>query len=194
MKRKFIPDNVMELIFGLGAAVVIIGALLKITHSDFFGLVSGNTMLTIGLVTEAVIFALYGIQNFFNLKESDETGIETISVETQQLQKAVDNTVKGLSNLNTNLSAATTATASIKVPTDLEKNSKSLSEGLNSAASNIDEVNQLYNELNKTLKKINSTTTSLDMPEGIGEELQKMKATIKELNAKYEAMLGAMNK
>jgi phage shock protein A len=194
MKRKFIPDNVMELIFGLGAAVVIIGALLKITHSDFFGLVSGNTMLTVGLVTEAVIFALYGIQNFFNLKESDKTGIETISVETQQLQKAVDNTVRGLSNLNTNLSAATTATASIKVPADLEKNSKSLSEGLNSAALNIDEVNQLYNELNKTLKKINSTTTSLDMPEGIGEELQKMKATIKELNAKYEAMLGAMNK
>jgi len=31
--NKFpIPENVLELLFGLGAAVVIIGALLKITH------------------------------------------------------------------------------------------------------------------------------------------------------------------
>lgn len=28
-KRFFIPDNVLELMFGLGASVVIIGALLK---------------------------------------------------------------------------------------------------------------------------------------------------------------------
>ena len=32
------------------------------------------------------------------------------------------------------------------------------------------------------------------MPEGLGDEMHKMKETVKELNAKYEAMLGAMNK
>ena len=48
--------------------------------------------------------------------------------------------------------------------------------------------------MSKTLTQVNSATNALDMPEGIGEELQKMKETIKELNAKYEAMLGAMNK
>ena len=47
----------MNMAYGLGAAVVIIGALFKITHLEF-GFITGNLMLTIGLVVEAGIFAL----------------------------------------------------------------------------------------------------------------------------------------
>ncbi len=49
----------MNMAYGLGAAIVIIGALMKIIHFsiDSIGL-TGNLMLTIGLVTEAIIFAL----------------------------------------------------------------------------------------------------------------------------------------
>ena len=39
-RKKFIPDNWIELMFGVGASIVIIGALLKITHSDFILMVS----------------------------------------------------------------------------------------------------------------------------------------------------------
>ena len=51
-KKKF-----MNMAYGLGAAIVIIGALFKITHMEF-GFINGNLMLTLGLVTEAIIFAL----------------------------------------------------------------------------------------------------------------------------------------
>ena len=45
-------------IYGFGAAVVIIGALMKITHfSPDFWPSAANTMLTVGLVVEALIFA-----------------------------------------------------------------------------------------------------------------------------------------
>ena len=47
-KKKFLPDNVIELMFGLGASIVIIGALLKITHQDL-GPITGDLMLSIGL-------------------------------------------------------------------------------------------------------------------------------------------------
>ena len=70
-KRFFIPDNILELFFGLGAAIVIIGALLKLTHSDF--LFSGNTWLTFGLVTEAVIFSISGIKGYMTI---DPDGFE----------------------------------------------------------------------------------------------------------------------
>ena len=44
--------------YGFGAAVVIIGALMKITHfSPDFWPSAANTMLTVGLVVEALIFA-----------------------------------------------------------------------------------------------------------------------------------------
>ena len=52
-----INKKVMNMAYGLGAAVVIIGALMKIIHKDL-GPLTGSMLLTIGLVTEAAIFAL----------------------------------------------------------------------------------------------------------------------------------------
>jgi gliding motility-associated protein GldL len=52
-----ISKQKMNFAYGMGAAVVIIGALFKITHLEF-GMITGNLMLTIGLVVEAGIFAL----------------------------------------------------------------------------------------------------------------------------------------
>ena len=184
----------MELFFGVGAAVVIIGALLKIINASL--IFSANTWLSAGLSTEAIIFTLSGIQGYFlsSPGAEEEDAVSTIAVETAALQKAVDGTVKGLNSLNANLSSASKAAQSISVPSDLSSNAQSVSDGLSLASSSIEEINKLYQNLGKSLSQVNSATIALDIPEGIGEELEKMKNTIKELNAKYEAMLGAMNK
>ena len=194
MKKQFIPDNYMELFFGVGAAVVIIGALLKIINASL--IFSANTWLIAGLSTEAIIFTLSGIQGYFlsSPGAEEEDAVSTIAVETAALQKAVDGTVKGLNSLNANLSSASKAAQSISVPSDLSSNAQSVSDGLSLASSSIEEINKLYQNLGKSLSQVNSATNALDIPEGIGEELEKMKNTINELNAKYEAMLGAMNK
>jgi len=108
--KKFLPDNVIELLFGLGASIVIIGALMKITHYNP-DIISSNTMLSIGLIAEAIIFAIAGIQGYMAGDSSvEDKGLQTIEAETQSLQKAVDQTVSGLSSLNKNLSAAAAAT------------------------------------------------------------------------------------
>ena len=194
MKKQFIPDNYMELFFGVGAAVVIIGALLKIINASL--IFSANTWLIAGLSTEAIIFTLSGIQGYFlsSPGAEEEDAVSTIAVETAALQKAVDGTVKGLNSLNANLSSASKAAQSISVPSDLSSNAQSVSDGLSLASSSIEEINKLYQNLGKSLSQVNSATNALDIPEGIGEELEKMKNTIKELNAKYEAMIGAKNK
>ena len=195
-KKKFLPDNIIELMFGLGASIVIIGALLKITHSDLIpGYVTGNTMLTIGLIVEAVIFAISGIQGYMVGDSSiEDKGLQTIEAETQSLQQAVDQTVSGLSSLNKNLTAATAATESFNVPKDINENLNSYNDNLSSAAAKLTNINELYDSLNKTLSEVNSSTSSMNIPEGLGEELNKMKSTINELNAKYSSMLEGMNK
>ena len=195
-KKKFLPDNIIELMFGLGASIVIIGALLKITHADLIpGYVTGNTMLTIGLIVEAVIFAISGIQGYMLGDSSiEDKGLQTIEAETQSLQHAVDQTVSGLSSLNKNLSAATAATESFNVPKDINENLNSYNDNLSSAAAKLTNINELYDSLNKTLSEVNSSTSSMNIPEGLGEELNKMKSTINELNAKYSSMLEGMNK
>ena len=189
MKKQLLPDNVFELLFGVGAGVVIIGALLKIINGSL--IFSANTWLIVGLSVEAGIFVLSGIQGFLlGKKDEEDDVVSTIAVETAALQKAVDGTVKGLSELNTNISNASKATASIKVPNDMEKNADDFNKGLSSASSNIQEVAKVLHNLKETVDAFEN----INMPEGLGDELQKMKNTVKELNAKYEAMLGAMNK
>ena len=189
MKKQLLPDNVFELLFGVGAGVVIIGALLKIINGSL--IFSANTWLIVGLSVEAGIFVLSGVQGFLMGKKDEEDDVvSTIAVETAALQKAVDGTVKGLSELNSNISNAAKATASIKVPSDMEKNADDFNKGLSSASSNIQEVAEVLQNLKETVDAFEN----INMPEGLGDELQKMKNTVKELNAKYEAMLGAMNK
>ena len=189
MKKQLLPDNVFELLFGVGAGVVIIGALLKIINGSL--IFSANTWLIVGLSVAAGIFVLSGIQGFLiGKKEEDDDVVSTIGVETAALQKAVDGTVKGLSELNSNISNASKATASIKVPIDMEKNTVDFNKGLSSASSNIQEVAEVLNNLKETV----GAFENVNMPEGLGDEFEKMKNTVKELNAKYEAMLGAMNK
>jgi hypothetical protein len=189
MKKQLLPDNIFELLFGVGAGVVIIGALLKIINGSL--IFSANTWLIVGLSVEAGIFVLSGIQGFLlGKKDEEEDVVSTIAVETAALQKAVDGTVRGLSELNSNISNASKATASIKVPTDMEKNTDYFNKGLSSASSNIQEVAKVLHNLKETV----AAFETVNMPEGLGDELEKMKNTVKELNAKYEAMLGAMNK
>ncbi|MFD2246910.1 gliding motility protein GldL [Pontibacter ruber] len=55
--RSFLYDVLMPKIYGIGAAVVIIGALFKIQHWD-----GADLMLIVGLSTEAVIFFLSAFQ------------------------------------------------------------------------------------------------------------------------------------
>ena len=102
MKKKFfIPEKYIELLFGVGASVVIVGALLKITHKDLFGLVSGNTMLTVGLITEAVIFLVAGLRGYSTTAEeeeiadSPEAAIADISKEVEALKNSCTREEKG---------------------------------------------------------------------------------------------------
>lgn len=51
-------EAIFNFIYSIGAAIVIIGALFKLTHWSF-GPLTGNVMLAIGLITEALIFVVF---------------------------------------------------------------------------------------------------------------------------------------
>ncbi len=56
---NFFYDKLLPTFFSAGASVVILGALAKIQHWEW-----GGPLLTAGLLTEVVIFALYALQTF----------------------------------------------------------------------------------------------------------------------------------
>ncbi|MFT4204726.1 MAG: hypothetical protein QM610_12545 [Chitinophagaceae bacterium] len=63
-------DRVMDIIVSAAAVPVLLGALFKILHAP-----GANTWITIGLVTEAGIFALYAIR--YILMPVDDLPVET---------------------------------------------------------------------------------------------------------------------
>ena len=57
----------------------------------------------------------------------------------------------------------------------------------------LEEINKLYESLSSHLNEVNSSTSEMHVPEGLNEELAKMKNKVASLNAKYKGMLNAMN-
>ena len=193
-KRFFIPDNVLELMFGLGAAVVIIGALLKITHSNF--IFDGNVWLSAGLITEAVIFGISGIKGYMTIDpDGFESGddIETLEVETHELAKAVGTSISKINKLNEDITAASNSIGKLHVPTDMNAHMSEYNANIHTGAVKLDEINKLYESLSSNLLEVNSSTSEMHVPEGLNEELAKMKNKVAALNAKYKGMISAMN-
>ena len=195
MKKKFfIPEKYLELFFGLGASVVIVGALLKITHKDF--IFSGNTWLTAGLITEAVIFGISGVKGYMTIDpDGFESGddIETLEVETHELAKAVATSISKITKLNEDLTAASKSIGSLHVPNDMNEHMSEYNANIHTGSVKLGEINKLYESLNSHLIQVNSSTSEMHVPEGLNEELAKMKNKVSQLNTKYRGVLDAMN-
>ena len=193
-KRFFIPDNVLELFFGLGASVVIVGALLKITHGDF--IFSGNVWLTAGLITEAVIFGISGVKGYMTIDpDGFESGddIETLEVETHELAKAVATSIEKITKLNQDLTAASKSIGSLHVPSDMNAHMSEYNANIHTGSVKLEEINKLYESLSSHLNEVNASISEMHVPEGLNEELATMKNKVASLNAKYKGMLSAMN-
>lgn len=77
-------QKAIDVIFSLGAAVVIYGALLKITHKA-----GADIMLSIGLYTEVGIFVIMGVQEFFKKPEPKQV-VPGATADTSQLVTSID--------------------------------------------------------------------------------------------------------
>jgi gliding motility-associated protein GldL len=174
-----INKKTMNMAYGLGAAIVIIGALMKITHFSY-GPLTGNLMLTIGLVTEALIFALSAFDPALAKEDldwtkvypelKDETSSTSSTKESPQgmLSKKLDTMLK---EAKLDSSTITSLTKSIK---DFESSAKS---GADSA---------------ENLAKINKQFA--DNANKLQEQMGALASNLESLNSVYGGVLNAMNK
>ena len=199
MKKKFfIPEKYLELIFGLGASVVIIGALLKITHKDF--IFSGNTWLTAGLITEAVIFMIAGFRGYAITTEDDgpdevspEAAISDVSKEVDALKEAFASATNQIQNLTGSLKAATIAAATIKIPENFQVNVDELNNRLASASVSVSQVQDVYSNIEKSLDgQPEAHRDVVSASDKLVVQLEEMNSLVKQLNEKYSAISKAM--
>ena len=198
MKKKFcIQEKYLELVFGLGASVVIIGALLKITHKDF--IFSGNTWLTAGLITEAVIFMIAGLRGYAVTGDDDsgdvtpEAAISDVSKEVDALKEAFVGATKQIQNLTGSLQSATIAAATIKIPENFQVNVDELNNRLASASVSVSQVQDVYNNIEKSLDgQPEAHRDVVSASDKLVVQLEEMNSLVKQLNEKYSAISKAM--
>jgi len=198
MKKKFfIPEKYLELFFGVGASVVIVGALLKITHNDF--IFSGNTWLTAGLITEAVIFMIAGLRGYTVTTDDDdvtpESAISDVSKEVDALKEAFTGATKQIQNLTGSLQSATIAAATIKIPENFQVNVDELNNRLASASVSVSQVQDVYNSIEKSLDgQPQAHRDVVSASDKLVVQLEEMNSLVKQLNEKYSAIAKAMGK
>jgi gliding motility-associated protein GldL len=210
-----ISKQKMNFAYGMGAAVVIIGALFKITHIEW-GFITGNLMLTIGLVVEAAIFALSAFEPVENdldwtlvypelaNGEARKKAIKAeVPVEDAQglLSKKLDAMLKEakidgelMSSLGNSIKNFEGAAKAISPTVDSMASTKKDSEELTLAAAQMESLNSLYKiQLQSASRNAQINEEVVENNIKLKEQMQSLTSNLSSLNNVYGGMLSAMS-
>lgn len=208
-----LSKKAMNFAYGMGAAVVIVGALFKIIHFEL-GPLTGNVMLTIGLVTEALIFALSAFEPVDNELdwslvypelaggEAKEKGKKEDPKEAQgMLSQKLDAMLKEakvdgelMASLGNSIKNFESAAKGIAPAADSIAATKKYSEELSMAAAQMESLNSLYKvQLESASRNAEANKEIADNANKLKEQMQSMTANIASLNNVYGGMLSAMS-
>ena len=198
--------KIMNMVYGLGAAVVIIGALFKIMHWPY-----GDLMLIIGLVTEAGVFAVSAFEKvdddldwslvYPELAGGAASGGKKESPEGL-LSKKLDQMLKDaridgglITSLSTSISSFEAAAKGMAPTADGMNATKKYSEEMAMAAAQMESLNSLYKV------QVESTSRQTEVNERVAENAEQLKAqmehlttSLSSLNGVYGGMLSAMSR
>lgn len=173
-------QRIFNILYSIGASIVILGALFKILHTA-----GADLMLIIGMGTEAVIFFLSAFdEKQMGSGESIAESLERIE-KGEQLSCTFPVTPSHLHTFTpSHLTEATSATDEyVRQMTELNATLAKLQQSL---AQNIQGLNAMY-EL-----QLRDASSQLDAVNRVQRETAQMTENIKQLNAIYERMLSAM--
>lgn len=210
-----LSKKAMNFCYGMGAAVVIVGALFKITHIEF-GPITGNLMLTIGLLVEAGIFALSAFEPVDNeldwtlvypelangksagpRKPKEESPAEAQGLLSQKLDAMLkDAKIDGelMSSLGNSIKNFESAAKSIAPTAESMASTKKYSEELTLAAAQMESLNSLYKvQLQSASRNAQINDEVLENNMKLKEQMQSLTTNLSSLNNVYGGMLSAMN-
>ena len=204
-----LSKKVMGFLYGMGAAVVIVGALFKLMHWPGAG-----PMLVIGLLTEALIFALSAFEPVeheldWSLVYPELAGGEAKAKDKKEnpadaqglLSQKLDNMLKEakidgelMASLGNSIKNFEGAAKSISPTVDAMAGQKKYAEEMSTAAAQLEALNNLYKiQLESADKNAQAIQEIAENAAKLKEQMQSMTSNIASLNAVYGGMLTAMS-
>lgn len=204
-----LSKKVMNFLYGMGAAVVIVGALFKLMHWPGAG-----PMLIVGLLTEAFIFGLSAFEApekelDWSLVYPELAGGEAKSKDKKEkpedaqglLSQKLDNMLKEakidgalMESLGNSIKNFEGAAKNIAPTVDSIASQKQYATEMVAAAENLKSLNSLYQaQLEGAERNAQANAEIAENAAKLKEQMQSMTSNIASLNAVYGGMLSAMS-
>lgn len=210
MAQSRASKRFINMSYGFGASIVIIGALFKITHFEL-GVLTGNVMLSIGLITEAIIFAISAFEPIdddldWSLVYPELAGGSKSNKESKNpeglLSKKLDELLKDakidgelMASLGESIKNFEGAAKNMAPTADSMNATRKYSEELSLAAAQMESLNSLYKvQLESVNKQATINEEAVENATKLKEQMQSLASNLSTLNGVYGGMLSAMNK
>lgn len=205
-----LPKKVMSFAYGMGAAVVIIGALFKIMHWPGAG-----AFLIIGLGTEALIFGLSAFETETELdwtlvypelaggvaKKKEVKKVEDATEAQGLLSQKLDKMLKDakidgelMASLGNSIKNFEGAAKNIAPTVDSVASTKKYAEEMSLAATQMESLNSLYKiQLESATKNAQINNEVAENNLKLKDQMQTLTSNLSSLNNVYGGMLSAMS-
>lgn len=215
MAQSKSTKKLFNMAYGLGASVVIIGALFKILHWEL-GPLNGGILLAIGLITEALIFAVSAFEPvddeydwslvYPELSGGASSGKSNEALEAKEaeasLSKKLDNLLAEagvdaslMESLGSSIKNFEGAAKGIAPTVDAMESTRKYSEEMVHAASQMESLNSLYKvQLESASKQASINEEQIQNAAALKDQMQSLATNLSSLNGVYGGMLTAMTR
>ena len=209
LKGRFIRKVMMHMLFQIGGAVVIIGALFKILHLEI-GPLTGGVVLGLGLGTEAIIFLIGGLMlddvreeqaeyEAYLSKGGTSSGggskDEGLSEKIDSLLKEAKMDVTLINSLTRSIKNLESSAQALTPASEAASSSQNYADQLEKATNQLKELNSLYSQQAKDASSHNTYNEQVaENAEQLKVQMESLSQNLASLNQVYKGMLTAMNK
>jgi gliding motility-associated protein GldL len=213
MAQSKSTKKLFNMAYGLGASVVIIGALFKILHWEF-GPLTGGLLLAVGLITEALIFAISAFEPVdddldWSLVYPELAGAEGKTPKKGQaeikdaetsLSKKLDDLLKEagvdanlMESLGSSIKNFEGAAKGIAPTVDAMESTKKYSDEMVQAAAQMESLNSLYKvQLESASRQASVNEEVVQNASALKDQMASLSTNLSSLNGVYGGMLSAM--
>lgn len=205
MAQSKSTKKLFNMAYGIGAAIVILGALFKIMHFSI-GPLTGGMMLTLGMAVEAVVFAISAFEPVEDdldwTKVYPELGDEEGEASGAQgmLSQKLDNLLKEaqvdtelMNSLGSSIKNFQTAAEGLNVATESISSTSKYNEQMAVAATQMESLNGLYQvQMENANKQSEINNSMIENSERLKEQMESLASNLSSLNGVYGGMLSAM--
>ena len=202
MAQSKSTKKMFNMAYGIGAAIVIVGALFKIQHWPY-----GSLILTFGMVVEAIVFfisAFYAVEEdldwtkvYPELGDADGEGAGVNGMLSQKLDNLLQEAqvdTKLMTNLGNSIKSFHTAAEGLSVASESISSTAKYNEQVELAATQIESLNGLYKvQMENSNKQEELNNAMVENSERLKEQMESLASNLSSLNGVYGGMLSAMS-